>query len=72
MLAENILLSWYSLCKTMYRHAKLVERCQCCQQGVALADAEGSSDFFRDNDSSQIVHSANNASCFHYIFLLFS
>ena len=52
----------------MYRPAKLVERCQCCQQGVALPDAQGSSDFFWDDDSAQIVHSSDNASCFHISF----
>ena len=56
----------------MYRYAKSVDWCQCCQQGVSLADAQGSSDFLRNNDSSQIVHSSDNASCFHSISFSFS
>ena len=52
----------------MYRHAKLVERCQRCQQGVALADFQSASDFFGNHDSPQIVHSSDNASCFHISF----
>ena len=34
-------------------------------RGVALADAKGSSDFLRDDDSAQIVHPADDACCFH-------
>ena len=52
----------------MYRPAKPVDRCQCCQQGVALANAEGAADFFGDNNSSQIVHSSDNAGCLHISF----
>ena len=37
----------------------------CCQQRGALTDAEGSSDFFRDDDSSQIVNTADDTSSFH-------
>ena len=55
----------YSFCKTMYRHAKSVDWCQCCQQGVTFPDAEGSSDFFGNGASSQIIHSSDNAGCFH-------
>ena len=35
---------------------------------IFLADAEGSSDFFGNHDSSQIVHSSDNAGCFHISF----
>ena len=50
---------------TMYRKAKPVERCQCCQQGVAFAYTHSSSYFFRDNDSSKVVDPKNNPCCFH-------
>ena len=60
-----------SCVKTMYRHTKLVDWCQCCQQGVTLTAGSGSSDFFGDNNSSQIVHSSDNASSFHNISFSF-
>ena len=62
------LLRCYSLHKTMYRPTESVDWCQCCQQRVSLADGSGSSDFFGNDDSSQIVHSSDNASCFHISF----
>ena len=68
--AVVILLRWYSFRKTMYRPAKLVDWCQCCQQGVSLADAQSAANFFRNDDSSQIVNTTDNACCFHIIFLL--
>ena len=46
--------------------AELFLHCQCCMRGVTLTDAKGSSDFFGNNDSPQIVHSSDNASCFHF------
>ena len=52
----------------MYRKTKYVDWCQCCQQGVAFTDFKCSSDLLRDHDSSQIVHSSDNASCFHISF----
>ena len=52
----------------MYRHAKPVDWCQCCQWGVALPDAEGSSDFFWNDDSPQIIHSSDNSCGFHISF----
>ena len=63
-----ISLRCYSLCKTMYRPAKEVDWCQCCQRGVALADAEGAADLFGDHDAAEVVDTANNASCFHISF----
>ena len=57
---------------TMYRPAESADWCQCCQQGVSLTDFQGSSDFLGDHDSSQIVHSSDNASCFHNISFSFS
>ena len=66
--AVVILLRWYSLCKTMYRPAKSVDWCQCCQQGVTLTDAQGASNLLRNHNSPQIIHSSDNASCFHISF----
>ena len=54
----------------MYRPAKPVDWCQCCQQGVALPNLECASDFFGNHNSSQIVHSSDNACCFHFVYLL--
>ena len=56
----------------MYRHTKPVDWCQCCLWRVSLADAEGSSDFFRNHNSPQVVDPSNNASCFHFVYLLFA
>ena len=61
--AVEILLRCYSLCQTMYRPTEPINRCQCCQQGVAFTDFEGSSDFFGNDDPSQIVHSSDNPCC---------
>ncbi len=38
---------------TMYRNAKLVIWCQCCQQRVALPDADGAANFFGDNNPAK-------------------
>ena len=35
---------------------------------VSLTDAKGAANFFGDNDSSQIVHSSDNASSLHISF----
>ena len=48
--------------------AELFLHCQCCMRGVSFSNLEGSSDFFGDNDSAEIVHSSDNASCFHISF----
>ena len=66
--AVEILLRCYSLHQTMYRPAKEVDWCQCCQRGVALADAEGAADLFGDHDAAEVVDTANDASCFHISF----
>ena len=59
----------------MYRHAKPVELCQCYTEGVALADAHGSSDFFGDDNASEVVNTAYNSCGFHmekvYTLILF-
>ena len=47
----------------MYRHTKSVNRCQCCQQGVTLPNLEGSSDFFGNDDSPQVIYSSDNPCC---------
>ena len=47
----------------MYRPAESVDWCQCCQQGVTLADFECSSDFFRNNNTPKVVHSSDNPCC---------
>ena len=60
-----ILCSFYD---TMYRPTKLVHRCQCCQQGVSFPDAEGPADLLGDHDPPEVVHSSDNASCFHISF----
>ena len=54
----------------MYRYTKLVDWCQCCQQGVALTAAQGSSDFFGDDDAAEIIDPSNNACSFHIYSLL--
>ena len=52
----------------MYRPAESVDWCQCCQWGDSFADFLGSSDFFWNNNSPQIVHPTNNSCCFHISF----
>ena len=52
----------------MYRPVKSVDWCQCCQWGVTFPNLEGSPNFFGNHDSPQIVHSSDNASCFHISF----
>ena len=47
----------------MYRPAKSVNRCQCCQQGVAFSNLEGSSDFFGNDDSPQVIDPSYNPCC---------
>ena len=54
----------------MYRPTKPVEKCQCCQQRVAFANAHGAPNFFRDDHAPQVVNSANNTGCFHILKLL--
>ncbi len=41
--------------------------CQCFQRGVSLPDTHGSSDFFRYDDSAEIVDSSHNTGCFHFV-----
>ena len=57
---------------TMYRQAKSVERCQCCQQRVALSYPHSAADFFRYNVSPKVINSSDNASCFHSISFSFT
>ena len=52
----------------MYRPAEAVDWCQCCQQGVAFANLECASNLLGNYDSPQIVHSSDNAGCFHISF----
>ena len=47
----------------MYRQTKSVDWCQCCMRGVSLSYAEGSSDFFGNHNTPQIVHSSDNSCC---------
>ena len=49
----------------MYRHTKSVDWCQCCIWGVALTDGSGSSDFFGNYNSPQIVHMSYDTCRFH-------
>ena len=49
----------------MYRNAKPVDWCQCCQQRVALSYSHGSSDLLGDDHTPKIVDSADNSGCFH-------
>ena len=56
----------------MYRHAKFVDWCQCCQQRVAFSNLEGSSDFFRNHNSPQIVHASYDNCCFHISISFYS
>ena len=60
-----ILCSFYD---TMYRPTKLVHRCQCCQQGVSFPDTQGAADLLGDHDPPEVIHSSDNASCFHISF----
>ena len=52
----------------MYRQAKPVDWCQCCMRGVAFSNLEGSSDFLRDHNTTQVVNASDNAGCFHISF----
>ena len=52
----------------MYRQAKPVDWCQCCTRGVSFTNLEGSSNLLGNHDSSQIVHSSDNAGCLHISF----
>ena len=47
----------------MYRQAKSVDWCQCCQQGVSLTDFQCSSDFFGNDNTPQIVYASYNPCC---------
>ena len=40
----------------MYRPVKLVEKCQCCIQRVALANLEGSSDLFGNHNTPEVIN----------------
>ena len=52
----------------MYSRIKPIENCQCCMRGVAIPNLEGSSDLLGNNDTPKVVHSSDNASCFHISF----
>ena len=52
----------------MYRPTESVDWCQCCQRGVAFLDLEGSSDFFRDNNTPEVIHPTSNSCCFPISF----
>ena len=54
----------------MYRPTKFVDWCQCCQQGVARTNPESSSDFLRNDNSPQVIDPSDNASSFHFVYLL--
>ena len=49
----------------MYRQTKPVDWCQCCTRGVALTDFEGSSDFFGNYNTPEVIHPTGDTSCFH-------
>ena len=61
--AVEILLRCYSLHKTMYRPAKSVDWCQCCQQRVAFSNFEGFSDFFGNYNTPAFLNTAYNPCC---------
>ena len=65
---SEISLRWYSLREAMYRNTKPINRCQCCQRGVALTDTKGAANFFGNYNSPQIIDPTNNTSCFHISF----
>ena len=69
--AVEFLLRCYSLHQTMYRPAESVDWCQCCMRGVSFSNLEGSSDFFGNHNSPQIVHSSDNTCCLHSISFSF-
>ena len=54
--------------KASKRETELFLKCQYCMQWVSLADAEGSSDFFGNYDTTKVIHPSDNASCFHISF----
>ena len=62
----------YTLVEAGKCEAKLFFKCQCCMQWVALADAEGSSDFFRNYNTPEVINSSDNASSLHSISFSFS
>ena len=68
---NNSILYFISLHYAMYRNTKLVDWCQSCTRGVTLTNPKRPSDFFRNNNPSQIIYSTNYSSCFH-IFYSFS
>ena len=55
---------------TMYCNTKPVERCQCCQQRVALSYTHSSADFLGNYYPSEVVNSSHNSGCFHIYILL--
>ena len=40
---------------------------QCCQERVALADAEGAADLLGDDDPAEVVDSSDNSGSFHTV-----
>ena len=54
----------------MYRNAKPVDWCQCCQQRVSFTDPECAADFLGDDDSAEVIDPSYNACCFHISSLL--
>ena len=63
----------YSFREPQYRKTKAICLCQCCLRRVALADTHSSSDFFGNDDSSEVVNATYNSGCFHlYKFSLIS
>ena len=49
--------------QTIHRPAETVNRCQCCQQRVSLPNLEGSSDFFGNYNTPEVIHSSDNPCC---------
>ena len=45
------------------RSFELLDRCKCCQRGGSFSNLEGSSDFFGNHNTPQIVHSSDNPCC---------
>jgi hypothetical protein len=47
----------------MYRQTKPVERRQCCQQGVSLSCAEGTTNFFWCYNTTKVINPSHKTSC---------
>ena len=58
----------YTLVEAGKCKAKPFFKCQCCMQWVSLADAEGSSNFVGNHDTTKVVHPSYNACSFHISF----